>query len=184
MKTEQMRSFCICLLLLLTTFSLAIAQEQASPQIAETKRAARPAMAVEEKNVQEYIELLRTNVRQEKAEIMGAIMQLNVDDAAKFWPIYSEYDAELTKLNDLRVANIREYARSYDEMNDAKADELIQKAIQYHKQRSDLLARYYERFKQSLGAVQAARFLQVENQLLLIIDLQIHSALPIVEKES
>jgi hypothetical protein len=34
--------------------------------------------------------------------------------------------------------------------------------------------------KQSLGAITAARFLQVEHQLLLIIDLQIASSLPIV----
>jgi len=43
----------------------------------------------------------------------------------KFWPIYSEYDVELTKLNDQRVENIREYARTYNEMTDEKADELI-----------------------------------------------------------
>ena len=65
----------------------------------------------QQKNLQEYIELLRSNVRQQKDEIMGAVMALNVDQAAKFWPIYEEYDAELTKLNNLRVANIQDYAR-------------------------------------------------------------------------
>ncbi len=184
MKRIQMRSCFLCLLVLVTVLSFAVAQEAASSQAEAGRSGPKSSTAIEEKNVQEYIDLLRSNVRQEKAEIMGAVMQLHVDDAAKFWPIYTEYDAELTKLNDLRVANIREYASSYDGMNDAKADELIQKALQYHKQRSDLLAKYYERVKQSLGAVQAARFLQVENQLLLIIDLQIHSALPIVAKES
>ena len=34
--------------------------------------------------------------------------------------------------------------------------------------------------KQSLGAISGPRFLQVEDQLLLIIDLQIDAALPIV----
>ena len=63
-----------------------------------------------------------------------------------------------------------------------KADELIQKALDYQKQRSELLAKYYERMKQSVGAITAARFLQVEHQLLLIIDLQIASSLPIVRE--
>jgi vacuolar-type H+-ATPase subunit D/Vma8 len=111
---------------------------------------------------------------------MGAVMQLDIDDSAKFWPIYSEYDAELTKLNDLRVENIQDYAQNYAQMTDEKADALIQKAMDYQKQRSELLARYYERMKQALGAVSAARFLQVEHQLLLLIDLQIASSLPIV----
>jgi len=35
-----------------------------------------------------------------------------------------------------------------------------------------------------LGAVTAARFIQVENQLLLLIDLQITSSLPIVSQAS
>ncbi len=127
---------------------------------------------------------MRSNVRDQKAEIMGAVMQLTTDEAAKFWPIYSEYDAELTKVNDLRVQNIQDYAQNYTQMTDDKADELIQKALDYQKQRSELLAKYYLRMKQSLGAITAARFIQVEHQLLLIIDLQIASSLPVVGEPS
>jgi hypothetical protein len=61
-----------------------------------------------------------------KDEIMGVLMSLDVDQAAKFWPIYSEYDAQLTKLNNLSLANIQNYARNYDQMTSAKADELVQ----------------------------------------------------------
>jgi hypothetical protein len=127
---------------------------------------------------------MRANVRDQKAEIMGSVMQLNIDDAAKFWPIYSEYDAELTKLNNLRVHNITEYAENYSQMTDEKADELIQSALDYQKQRGELLAKYYERVKQALGSITAARFLMVEHQLLLLIDLQIASSLPIVGEGS
>ena len=123
---------------------------------------------------------MRKDVRSQKSAIMDTVMQLDLDQAAKFWPIYRDYDAELKKLNDLRVANIKEYARSYNNLSDAKADELIQNAISCQKQRMDLLAKYYDRVKESLGAVTAARFAQVEQQLLLIIDLQIDSSLPIV----
>ena len=52
-------------------------------------------------------------------------MLLSAAAAAKFWPIYTEYEAELSKLNDQRVANIHEYALDYSQMTDAKADELI-----------------------------------------------------------
>jgi hypothetical protein len=123
-------------------------------------------------------------VRQQKDEMMGAVMQLSASDAAKFWPIYSEYDAELAKVNDLSVANIQEYSRTYSEMTDEKADELIQNAWAYEKQRSELLAKYYDRVKRALGATTAARFVQVERQLLLIIDLQVTSSLPIVGQGS
>jgi hypothetical protein len=138
----------------------------------------------QKQNIQEYVELLRSDIRQQKAEMMGAVMQLSAEDAAKFWPIYSEYDAELAKVNDLRVANIEEYARTYTQMTDEKADELIQKALAYQNQRSQLLAKYYDRVKQALGGITAARFIQVEHQLLLLIDLQIASSLPVVGQGS
>ena len=72
-------------------------------------------------------------------------------DAAKFWPIYRDYEIELNKLNNLRVANIHEYAHSYKEMTDEKADELIKNAMAYQRQRDELLAKYYERVKQGAG---------------------------------
>ena len=142
-----------------------------------------PSASTKQTNLQEYVELLRTDIRQQKSQIMGSVMALDVDEAAKFWPIYSEYDAELAKLNDLRLANIQEYARSYRQMTDAKANELIQNALGYRKQRGELEAKYYDRVKAALGSIQAARFVQVEDQLLMLIDLQIASGLPIVGEQ-
>jgi hypothetical protein len=63
---------------------------------------------------------LRKDIRQQKAGIMGAVMLLSAEDAAKFWPIYNEYDPELTKLNDQRVENIKECARTYNQMTDER----------------------------------------------------------------
>jgi hypothetical protein len=165
------------ILMFLACCTVVFAQEAAQSQESATAPAQDSA---QQKNLTEYIELLRSDVRQQKAQIMGAVMALDVDEAAKFWPIYSEYNAELTKLNDFRIKNILEYAQSYDQMTDAKADELVQNAFSYRQQRSELIVKYYGRVKTSLGAIQAARFLQVEDQLLMLIDLQIVSALPIV----
>lgn len=165
---------------ILTTFAVSPCRAQTKTQTTEKNTAASPDADAQKKNLQAYVDLLRKDVRQQKAEIMGAIMVLSADDAAKFWPIYSEYDAELTKLNDQRLENIKEYARAYNTMTDEKADELIQKALAYQKQRAELLAKTYDRVKEAIGAITAARFAQVEHQLLLIIDLQIASSLPVV----
>ena len=157
---------------------------QASSQKPEGQSAAAPAPDDQKKNIDTYISLMRKSIKQDKAEIMGSVMVLNAQDAAKFWPIYSSYDEELTKLNDLRVANIKEYARNYDQMTDEKADELVKKSMAYLNQRAELLAKTYERVKEALGATNAARFVQVEHQLLLLIDLQIASSLPVVASGS
>jgi hypothetical protein len=182
-----MKSLKLLFLAFLGVFSILVAppgEAQTKTQKTDQKAATTPEADAQEKNTKEYIQLLRSDVRQQKAEIMGSIMVLSAADAAKFWPIYSDYDAQLTKLNDQRVENIKEYARYYNEMTDEKADELIQKYLAYQKQRTDLLASTYDRVKQALGAVTAARFAQVEHQLLLLIDLQIAASLPVVGQGS
>ena len=181
---KKQMSVWILVLASLALVPAARAQDNTPPSNTGGQAGASPNADAQDKNIQEYINLLRTNVRQQKAEIMGTMMQLSASDAAKFWPIYSEYDAELNKLNDMRAANIQEYARTYTQMTDEKADELIQKALAYDKQRAELLEKYYLRVKPQLGGITAARFVQIERQLLLTIDLQIDSSLPIVGEGS
>ena len=67
-------------------------------------------------------------------------MGLGLDQSAKFWPIYGQYDAELTRLNNLRAGNIQDYASNYYQMTDPKANELAQNSLNYRRQRSDILA--------------------------------------------
>jgi len=138
----------------------------------------------QKKNTQSYIDLLRKDIRQQKDEIMGSMMLLSAADAAKFWPIYSDYDVALAKLNDQRIENIKQYAHSYNDLTDEEADRLIQKSVAFQKERAELLVATYEKVKQALGGVTAARFAQIEHQLLLIIDLQIDSSLPIAGQGS
>jgi hypothetical protein len=134
-----------------------------------------------ESNVQAYIDLLRADVKAEKIEIVTAMMQFTPDEAATFWPIYQSYDADLTKLGDQKLALIKEYADNYDSMTDEKADELVQKNFALVSDRNALLKSCYEQVKSKMGAKTAARFVQVEHQLLMIIDLQIASQLPAVK---
>jgi hypothetical protein len=145
------------------------------------KTAPKPAaLSNEDMNLRAYMELLRTDVRKQKANILGQVMQLDADDAAKFWPIYKEYDAEIARLGDSKLAMIKKYAENYEAMTDAVADGLMQSAIKNDQQRHDLLVKYYGRMKDALGGISAARFLQIENQLLMLIDLQVASSLPVI----
>ena len=172
-----MRAMSIALFLVL---SLASSPAVIAQTATQTSKATPKAKTPEDLNLQEYITLLRKDVNTDKVKILGEVMQFDAEDAAKFWPMYHDYDSELNKLNDMRLANIKEYAQNYTNMTENKADELIKNSMSYQKQRDELLAKCYERVKNELGAVTAARFVQVEHQLLLIIDLKIASALPIV----
>ncbi|MCK4773671.1 MAG: hypothetical protein KAT30_02755, partial [Candidatus Krumholzibacteria bacterium] len=72
-----------------------------------------------------YLEMLRTDVRAEKVAVITEVMEFSDEEAGVFWPIYREYELEMAKLFDKRLALIKDYAEHFDKIDDAKADELI-----------------------------------------------------------
>ena len=140
-----------------------------------------PSQQAKTLNLSAYAELLRSDVRAEKVAIITEVMGFTEAEDAAFWPIYREYDAEMAKLGDERVALIAEYAKNYEQMTDAVADGLATKALDLQRRRQAVEAKYYDRVKAALKPKQALRYLQVEHQLLLLIDLQIAAALPIAK---
>ena len=61
---------------------------------------------------------------------------------------------------------------------------MASRALALEAQRQALKGKYYEKVKTALSARTAMRFLQVEHQLLLLIDLQIAAALPVAPTET
>jgi hypothetical protein len=157
------------------------AQTSAKPKTAAAGLAKPDAASNADRNIRAYIELLRADVKTSKAQIMGEVMLLDSDQATKFWPLYKEFEAEYSRLGDRIVAVVTKYADECDNMTDAIADSLGQQVLSIEGDRNDLKKKFYDRFKQSLGAIVAVRFLQVENQLERIADLQIAAGLPIAE---
>jgi hypothetical protein len=133
-------------------------------------------------NLRAYVELLRSDLRAGKVAIITEVMEFTEEEDAKFWPVYREYETELAKINDDRMALIRQYADAYDTLTDDTADRLAKGALDLEARRHALTVKYYDRFKSVLPAKTAARFLQVEHQILLLLDLQIASSLPIASR--
>jgi len=134
----------------------------------------------EELNIDAYIKLLRSDTRKDKSQIIGQVMQFNADQSAIFWPIYKEFQGELQQNGDQVLALVKKYAENYDNMSEDVADQLGTKLLDIEQQRNVLKRKYYQRFKTALDPITATRFLQVENQIEKVIDLQIASRLPVI----
>jgi hypothetical protein len=52
--------------------------------------------------------MLRQDLRSKNKQTIAANLQLTDADATKFWPVYDQYVAELTKINDEKYAVIKE----------------------------------------------------------------------------
>lgn len=141
------------------------------PALTETQKA----------NLEGYRELLQENVPDQKEQIVGVVMQLSQADADKFWPIYVRYGQELSALDSQASKATSDYVSGYGHMNDQTADAVVHTSAQYQTQRAALMEKYYGLVKQAVGAETAARFYEVESQLVSVTDLQRSSSLPVAE---
>lgn len=132
-------------------------------------------------NIRAYIELLRSDLRSQQVAVVAEVMSLTEDEAAKFWPMYKEYQAEIAKITDRKLAGVKEYVDNFPNMTDARAGEITDLALQLESDRVAVKKKYMEKMRQSLTAKTVARFLQVENQIQFLVDLQIASSLPVVQ---
>ena len=148
---------------------------------AQEKKLQDPAES-KELNERAYVRLLRSDLKTEKEAIIKEDMQLTPQQAAAFWPIYKNYDAEQNKLIDQKRAVFQDYAQNFMTMNDQKADQIAQKVIALDDQRLALRKKYYQLMKSAIPTMLVVRFFHVENQIQSLIDLQIASTLPIVEQ--
>jgi hypothetical protein len=126
------------------------------------------------------IESLRKDVRAGKADILGKTMALDSTQAAAFWPIYKQYDAELATLGNERIAVIQDLAEHWDSLDDVKAKGLLDRQVAFEDKRLALTKKYKDEMLKVLPAKTVARFLQVENRLSKLIDLTIASEIPLV----
>jgi hypothetical protein len=170
-RTRRLRAGAAGLFAWLACAPLAHAQTKA-PTAADTR----------DINLRAYVELLRSDLRSQKVAIITEVMEFTEAEDKAFWPVYREYEKELAAINDDRMALVKDFAVGFDTLTDAKADGLAVRALGLETRRQALLERYYARFKAVVPAKTAARFLQVEHQILLLLDLQIASSLPIVER--
>ena len=69
-------------------------------------------------NLSAYAELIRRDVVAQKVVIITEVMGFTEAEDAAFWPIYREYDAEMAKLGEERVAMIAEYSSTFETITD------------------------------------------------------------------
>jgi hypothetical protein len=148
----------------------------AGPLAAQT--AQDPAKARAE--IDKAIEALRTDARAGKADILGKTMALDSTQAAAFWPVYKQYEAELQALGNERLGIIQDLAEHFDSLDDAKAKALLDRQVALEEKKLALTKKYKDEMLKVVPVKTVARWLQVESRLGKLVELTVASEIPLV----
>jgi hypothetical protein len=126
------------------------------------------------------IEMLRKDIRAQRKQITAQNMMLTADEAAKFWPIFEQYRQEAIKPNDERWAVIKDYAANYNTMTDAQAQDYIKRSTAVDQQLLALRMKYVPVFEKVISPKKTALWYQIDRRIDVLINLQLSSAIPMV----
>lgn len=155
---------------------------QASAQAASSSQAVSGGKSPQSVSDQD-IAMLRQDIRSQKKQLIAANLTLTDAEATKFWPLYDQYAAELTKVNDTKYQLIKEYASNWGSITDDQAASLIRRSLEADQAVAQLRLKYVPIFSQVLPGKKVATFFQLDQRLSNIINLQLASQIPLVQAQ-
>lgn len=165
----------------MTLLSTLLVATLALPAVHTSHAQAQANSSVQQNTVDQDVDLLRKDVRSQKKQIIAANLQLTDAEAEKFWPVYDQYTAELVKVNDSKYAAVKEYAQNYGTLTDEQATSLTKQILAVDGQVAQLRERYVPIVGKVLSGKKTALFFQLDRRLVMLIDIQLATQLPMVQ---
>jgi len=137
--------------------------------------------SAQDRQLDRYITLLRTDLKAQRAVMVINNMELTEAESAVFWPVYHQYQYEMTQVGNHRVDLIKDYLDHFEQMDDEKAKALTAKVTEVEEQRLAIMKKYVEEFSKVLPAKRVAQLFQLELLMERLIDVQISTQLPLLK---
>jgi hypothetical protein len=129
------------------------------------------------------MDVLRDRLDLDKRAVVEANLILTEAQAASFWPIYDDYQRELETIDGQLVKVVNEYVERYvnGSITDAIARRLIGDAITLDEAEVALRKKTMLKLDGVVPAIEAARYLQIENKIRAVVRFDLADAIPLVE---
>jgi len=128
------------------------------------------------------MQILLEKVKADKKLLVAANMELTESEAKGFWPVYEEYQKELTAIYQRIGKLIESYAAEYraKTLTDEKAKTLVDEMVAIDQADGGLQASYVPKLSKVLPPKQVARYLQIENKIRAAVKYELAKGVPLV----
>jgi len=131
-------------------------------------------------NADEELQLVRDQWGVDKKQLIMQYMKFNEAESKAFWPVYDAYMKQHKTLVDSRIKMIKDYAKNYTKLTDAKAIELTNKVLDNDMAISKLQKDYFTKFSKAVTPLRASQYMQVEYYLQNTIKSMIQDEIPFI----
>jgi hypothetical protein len=129
-------------------------------------------------------EMMKLDIRANSKELVALNIEFADSTIEKaFWFEYSSFDELNKKYLDSYGKLLKKYSDSYDSLTAESADALVTGMFGLQKVRRDNLRKSYKKIKKSSGAIVAMKFIQIQNRIDLMLDLEIAEVVPVITQK-
>jgi len=128
----------------------------------------------------EDVEVLQSVYGKSKSDLVKQYMNLSDTQSVAFTKIYDSYEIERKALGQTKFQLINDYAANYATLTDEKADELAKGTLKNNLSYEKLYSKTYNHAKKAVGAINAAKFIQLEVYLQTIIRAETLESIPFI----
>ena len=161
------------------TFIIALCLFSASA-VAWQARSAQPAQP-SQASIDEVLAAVRGDLINNHADTMAKNMTLTSDQAAKFWPMYANYQKEQAVILDTQLKGIQSFIEKFDTLDDAAAMTLIKAHFDRDADMAKLREKWLGDFQKVLGTKLAVRAMQIDRRVSLIQQFQLTTKVPLAQ---
>ena len=129
------------------------------------------------------MQILMEKVKADKKLLVANNMGLTESEAKGFWPVYEEYQKDLTAINQRIIKMIESYAADYraKSLTDEKAKKLIEEMVAIEQAEAGMKAAYVPKLGKVLPQMKVARYLQIENKIRALVKYELAGGVPLVQ---
>jgi Spy/CpxP family protein refolding chaperone len=124
-------------------------------------------------------QILLGKVNSDKRAMYAEYLELTDAEAAKFWPVYDDYEARIKKVDDRFLTLVNSFAEKYATLTDADAATMLKEKMAIEKERAALKQTYTKKVAKVLPATKALRYAQLETRIENLIRRNVYSLIPL-----
>jgi len=124
-------------------------------------------------------ELLISQIQTDKRAVVLTAMQMPDAQVQAFTPIYDEYQREMKDVMTRGTDLVNKFAANYGSMTDDAAKDIMKDFFKVRNDRNALAEKYAKKFQKVLPASKVLQWVQIENKLNALLDVQAASVVPL-----
>lgn len=159
---------------------LAMASPVWAADSAKKEDSSKSSSAASVPSQEELVTQFRDDLRAKRADITAKNLTMTAEQAAKFWPLFEQFQKEQTVIVDEQIKATQKYAEKFEGLSDADAQTYVNALLTRDQKIHDLRVKWLAKFQTVVPIKTAARAIQLDRRLGLVTQVRLAAQIPLV----